>query len=376
MKKKEVTMIVFVLLVTILSIRVVWNSSSNNSNNNSNNAQIDNNKNSVSSISDNSSKGPTVIDNKIGDSKESPTTNLQTNSSLTQNTDAQKEQQNTNANTQVNQPDAKLEKDYTIYEVKKGDSLLSICKKYEKTCPTSILSKSILILNKLSTSSEVKEGMQLKIPIKYTKDGIKYTIKAGDTLYDIALMYFKDMDTNEIVNVIAADNFIKDFNIRIGDELFLANATNINKTEVPAISEASKQVISNNKKEDKNYIEHTVLKGETIASISKSYDKYCPSTTAAKIILHYNGLKDSNAVKDGMILKIPEEYITSGIKYTIKSGDTLSHIAQNYFKDQNMDKVINKIISDNFLSSHAIKVGDQLFISTSTIDNKQVSLDD
>jgi LysM repeat protein len=376
MKKKEISMIVFVLLVTILSMWVVWSSSNKNSNNNSNNAQIDNNKNLVSSNSDNPSKGPTVIDNKVGDLKESSATNSQTNSNSSQNTDAQKEQQNTNTNIQTKQSEATGEKDYTIYEVKKGDSLLSICKKYEKTCPTSVLSKSILMSNKLSNSSEVKEGMQLKIPIKYTKDGIKYTVKTGDTLYDIALIYFKDMDINETVNTITTDNFINNYNIRVGDELFLANATTVNNTEIPANSDTSKQVNSNSKKTNINYIEHTVLKGETIASISKTYDKYCPSATTAKIILHYNGLKDSNAIKDGMILKIPEEYITSGIKYTIKSGDTLSHIAQNYFKDQNMDKVINKIISDNFLSSHDIKIGDQLFISMSTIDNKQVSLDD
>lgn len=77
-----------------------------------------------------------------------------------------------------------------LYTVKKGDSLYQIALKYNTTV------NDIKRLNNL-TSNLLSIGQQLKIPkLTETSDYIIYTVKRGDSLYQIALTY--DTSVNEI----------------------------------------------------------------------------------------------------------------------------------------------------------------------------------
>ena len=77
-----------------------------------------------------------------------------------------------------------------LYTVKKGDSLYQIALKFNTTV------NEIKRLNNL-TSNLLSIGQQLKIPkLTETSDYIIYTVKRGDSLYQIALTY--DTSVNEI----------------------------------------------------------------------------------------------------------------------------------------------------------------------------------
>ncbi len=90
------------------------------------------------------------------------------------------------------------------YKVKRGDTLASISKKFGTS------SKSLLAANGLKSESQVTEGKILKIPVKQREKGtqvasgkkgkskktaaaepavIKYTVKKGETLTQIAKRY-------------------------------------------------------------------------------------------------------------------------------------------------------------------------------------------
>ena len=77
-----------------------------------------------------------------------------------------------------------------LYTVKKGDSLYQIALKFNTTV------NDIKRLNNL-TSNSLSIGQQLKIPkLTETSDYIIYTVKRGDSLYQIALTY--DTSVNDI----------------------------------------------------------------------------------------------------------------------------------------------------------------------------------
>ena len=102
----------------------------------------------------------------------------------------------------------------------------------------------------------------------------------------------------------------------------------------------------------KHTIKHTVKKGETLSSIARKHH-----TTITKI-RSANGLKKSDVIKYGKVLKVPTNvYVakkksTPTKKYVIKKGDTLSGIARKH------GTTVSKIRKTNGLQRNAvIKVG-------------------
>ncbi|ALS77964.1 LysM peptidoglycan-binding domain-containing protein [Planococcus kocurii] len=103
----------------------------------------------------------------------------------------------------------------TKYTVKAGDTLYSIARTYKVT--VSALAKA----NNITNYNLIKVGQVLTIPGKSTPPpatSIKYTVKAGDTLYSIARSY------KTTVAKIATANNISDVNsIRVGQVLVIPN---------------------------------------------------------------------------------------------------------------------------------------------------------
>lgn len=100
-------------------------------------------------------------------------------------------------------------------------------------------------------------------------------------------------------------------------------------------------------------VQHMVKKGETLSSIARKHH-----TTIAKV-RQLNGLKKSDVIKFGKVLKVPTNTYASNTKrstksekYVIKSGDTLSAIARKHHT------TIAKIRKANGLKKNEIiKVG-------------------
>ncbi|MFN3978496.1 MAG: LysM peptidoglycan-binding domain-containing protein [Sulfurihydrogenibium azorense] len=103
-----------------------------------------------------------------------------------------------------------------VYEVKKGDTLEKIAKKYNVSI------EDIKKANNIKDEKKLREGMKLKIPVKTSKQEKKkkvevveetYTVKKGDTLETIAKKY--GITVKEIMDY----NNMKDEKIFAGDEL-------------------------------------------------------------------------------------------------------------------------------------------------------------
>jgi hypothetical protein len=116
-----------------------------------------------------------------------------------------------------------VDSSYIEYIVKKNDTLYSICKSYENTCPIPIAVKTILNINNLTEADGLQEEMLLIIPSDYLRNGTTYTIKKGDTLYSISREILNSQSPSNSANKIAKDNFLTNLEeINVGDQLFIA----------------------------------------------------------------------------------------------------------------------------------------------------------
>lgn len=73
-------------------------------------------------------------------------------------------------------------------------------------------------------------------------------------------------------------------------------------------------------------VTYTVVKGDTLSQIASRY-----RTTYQKLA-EYNNIENPNLIYPGQVIKIPDtnSKVVSQVTYTVKSGDTLSSIAERY----------------------------------------------
>ncbi len=215
-----------------------------------------------------------------------------------------------------------IQEDYTVYTVKKGDTLYSIAREFN----TSV--EELLTLNKLYSTS-LNIGQQLLIP----KGGIQivgvvdYVIKPGDSLWRIA--------NNCGVSV---DDIIKLNNL---------DSTVIYPGQIIKLSETcvAKQDNSNQQQEVEDI--YIVKNGDTLYSIARMFN-----TTVDKIKEDNN--LNSNFLSIGQQLKVPRP--TSYIEYVVEPGDTLYSISRRY-------STTPQIISElNNLDTIVLQIGQILLL--------------
>ena len=154
--------------------------------------------------------------------------------------------------------------------------------------------------------------------------GNYYTVKSGDSLWNIAKKY------NVSVSDLKEANGLTSSLLSIGDVL---------KIPTPVQEQPKENV-------------YVVKKGDSLYKIAQNYD-----TTVSEII-QLNNLT-STSLSIGQILEIPSE-IVSADSYVVKSGDNLYKIAQTY------NTTVNDIKSLNNLSSNLLSVGQVLKIPSSS----------
>jgi len=145
-----------------------------------------------------------------------------------------------------------------------------------------------------------------------------YTVKKGDTLWDIARKY------NLTVSKLKEINNLSTNNLKIGQVLKIKET-----------------------KEDKasNYIEYIVKKGDNLSTIANKYN------TTVNELKTLNNLT-SNLIKIDQVLKIPNKYI----KYKVIKGDNLTKIANKYNTSVTTLKKINE------LESTILQIGQELLV--------------
>ena len=211
---------------------------------------------------------------------------------------------------------------YTIpndnyYEVKSGNTLWSIARKYGLTV------NQIKEVNNLKDNT-LSIGELLYIPIKETESVTKdyYTVKNGDTLYSIARKYNLTVDELKELNKLINNN------LSIGEKLIVSK-------DIPSTE-----------------LTYTVVSGDTLYNIA---NKFKVSVDNLKIINN----KKNNILSIGEVLKIPNSTIINDnnkITYTVKKGDTLYSIARTYNTSPDEIKKINN------LKNNTLSVGETLIL--------------
>ena len=257
---------------------------------------------------------------------------------------------------------------YGIHIVKKGESLWSIALE----CNLSI--NQIIAANNLANSELISIGQQIEIPsIKNTtpetnvvtqpvidkkNDNMNnnnslpenteptiYTVKAGDSLWNISRKY------GVSVAVIADIN-------NLGDKDLLSLGQ---KIEIPAIGGG---VPNSNQKQEPTIITYTVAKGDNLWSISQRYDVKMSS------IISINNLKEISQLSIGQKLKLPitnmdiakaegysQDTEEEEIIYYVKKGESLWSISHEY------NVKLEAIIAANSITDASkISAGQQLRI--------------
>lgn len=167
-----------------------------------------------------------------------------------------------------------------IYTVKKGDSLYNIAKKYNTTV------KDIIALNGLKTTN-LSIGQQLRIPEVYNEETnipnfTNYTVKKGDTLYNIAKAFNTNVDT------IMKDNGLVNSSLSIGQNLKIRTGITSEVLECFGNTYTPPATVTTT---------YTVKKGDSLYSIAKAYN-----TTVDALKLKNN--LATNTLSIGQVLKI------------------------------------------------------------------------
>ncbi len=209
--------------------------------------------------------------------------------------------------------------DYKIYIVQSGDSLYQIANKNNTTV------SKLLELNNL-TSTSLSIGQQIKIPIVAAETGgdyINYTVKSGDSLYQIASKY------NTTVDTLKSLNSLNTTLLSIGQIIKIPIVPI--QEEVPAT----------------DYIEYKVQLGDSLYKIASKYG------LSVDEIKKFNNLT-SELLSIGQIIKVP--IISTVTTYTVKSGDSLYQIANLY------NTTVDEIKSKNNLTSNILIIGQTLIL--------------
>ncbi|MEA2021766.1 MAG: LysM peptidoglycan-binding domain-containing M23 family metallopeptidase, partial [Candidatus Caldatribacteriota bacterium] len=249
---------------------------------------------------------------------------------------------------------------YFIHIVKKGESLWSISKKYNLTV------NSIISFNNFINSELISIGQQIKIPslkdnailkensntqvsVGNNQDKeikpVTYIVKPGDNLWNIAQKHGISVKTIAAMNNLASKNLLS-----VGQKL-----------EIPSIGGGFPKTTQ---KQEPTIINYTVVKGDTLWTISKRYDVKMTSIISA------NNLKEISRLSIGQKLKISitnadiakaEGYDKNKevqeVIYYVKKGESLWNISRNY------NVKLETIIAANHISDASkITTGQRLVI--------------
>ena len=167
------------------------------------------------------------------------------------------------------------------------------------------------------------------VPPKQIDENISsdlYVVKKGDTLYKIANIYNTTINELKNINQLTSDNLFIGQNLKIP-----SNQDNFNN----------------------NYQEYIVLQGDTLSKIANQYD------VSVNDLISFNELP-TTILKINQIIKIPQNN-KNNLIYTVKKGDTLYKIANDF------ETSVNSIKKLNNLNSNLLNIGQDLIIPPKNI---------
>lgn len=230
------------------------------------------------------------------------------------------------------------------YIVKRGDTLYGISNQF------GVSVTELANLNNVKAET-LQIGQVLKIPSSAgtnPNNMFMYTVQKGDTLYSVARKY--NTTAQAIINL----NNLKSTNLSIGQVLRIPETyTKEEDMQLP------------------NYINYKVKRGDTLYSIAKNYN------ISVDTLIKDNALTSNNLnIGQNLKIRVPQESTTevlecfgpdytppetiSTTSYTVKKGDNLYNIANNF------NTSVSAIMSLNNLQNTNLSIGQVLKIPTAS----------
>ena len=227
-----------------------------------------------------------------------------------------------------------------LYVVKRGDTLYTIASRYRV---------SVLELQRINNlnSTSLSIGQQLRIPIngeENVDNYVIYTVKVGDTLYNIAKKYRVSVDN------IIKENSLNSNLLSIGQKLRIPNVSS------PDI--------------DNQYGTYIVQSGDTLYKIAERYGM------TVRQLMEINNL-ESTFLQIGQVLKVTSGGGSSSsiplgsscygegykepvfITYTVRRGDNLYNIARKYGVSVDSLIELNNLKTNNLSIGQVLKIREE-----------------
>lgn len=249
------------------------------------------------------------------------------------------------------------------YVVQNGDSLWKIANKYGITV------NELKSLNGL-TSNNLTVGQILEVPGSSSSTSGTYTVKSGDSLWKIANEYGLTVAELKSLNGLTSDNLSvgqvlkvsnssgssnsssNTYTVKSGDSLWkIANQYGVTVNELKSLNDLTSDILSigqvlkipSSSSSNNSGSTYTVKAGDSLWNIANQYG------ITVDELKNLNNLT-SNTLSIGQTLKVP----SGGNTYTVKSGDSLWSIANRY------GTTVDTLKSLNGLTSNTLSIGQVL----------------
>jgi membrane-bound lytic murein transglycosylase D len=172
---------------------------------------------------------------------------------------------------------------------------------------------------------------------------VRYTVKSGDSLSEIASKY------HTTVNVVKQVNELKSSTIRVGQAIMVPVA--LKALDAYSLSQGERLAATQNTKRSAHKITHTVKSGDTLWDIARKYK------VSTKKLASWNGMAPNDMLKLGKTLVVWQDApasknsdaIIKQLTYTVRNGDSLSRIASKFNVRINDISKWNNINSKRYL---------------------------
>ena len=216
---------------------------------------------------------------------------------------------------------------YVAHKVKRGESLWTISKKYRVSI------HDLAAVNKIKNRHRLSVGQKLTIPVRRSNAGTLLASSSGPSGHKKIIYKVKRGDT---LGHIAEDYKTLARNIRRWNKLDYGQHILPGQKLTIWVKEDLGLLASNNKK-DSDKIVHIVKRGDTIGHIAESY------RVASRKIISWNNINSKQHIYPGQKLTLWVKNNSSSkksfskssnkgkkVSYTVKRGDTIGHIADDY----------------------------------------------